>query len=309
MRHVLAIDGGQSAIRVRHSSAPGPVEVEGISRLEGDTIGTVAAAVAEGWRKAGAPATERVVLGLTTAPTDDSSRRRLCAEVAARMRVPEVWLADDAVTGHAGALSLEWGCSVIAGTGVACLAMPREGDTQIIGGHGYLLGDEGSAFWIGREGISAVLRARDGRGPGTALVAPATRHFDGLENLGDRLHSSERPVNAIARFAPDVLEAAASGDAVASAIADAATGELLALVRAAALHVAPEGGPVPVALGGRLLEQGLLRDRFEQALLRELPAATVRSADGSPLDGALLLGGGTDPGRYRDLVYVWGAAP
>jgi len=95
---------------------------------------------------------------------------------------------------------------------------------------------------------------------------------------------------------------------VASAIADAATADLLALVRAAGLHVAPEGNPYPVALGGRLIEGGALRDRLDQALLRELPAAATRSADGTPLDGALLLGGGAEPGRYGDLVYVWGTA-
>ncbi len=299
------MDGGQSAIRVCHSSASEHVEVEGISRLEGDTISAVAEAVAAGWRQAGAPPTERVVLGLTTAPTDEPSRRRLCSEVAARVEAPEVWLADDAVTGHAGALSRAWGCSVIVGTGVASLALPREGRARIIGGHGYLLGDEGGAFWIGSAGIRAVLRAIDGRGASTALVAPAKRHFGGLNDLGDRLHSSDRPVNTIARFAPDVLEMAARGDAVASTIVDTAASELLALVKATVLHVAAESDPVPLALGGRLVEAGVLRDRLEQAILRVLPAVTTRSADGSPLEGALLLGHQADPGRYRDLVYVW----
>jgi N-acetylglucosamine kinase-like BadF-type ATPase len=308
LRQVLAVDGGQSAIRVCLSSAGEPVEVEGVSRLEGDTISSVAEAVASGWRKVGAPTIERVVLGLTTAPTDDPSRQRLCSTVAARVDAPEVWLADDAVSGHAGALSLGWGCSVIIGTGVASLTMPREGDARIIGGHGYLLGDEGGAFWIGGAGIRAVLRATDGRGASTALVAPAERHFGGLEDLGDRLHSSDRPVDAIARFAPAVLEVAASGDAVASAIVVSAVIELLALVRTAVLGVAAEDDPVPLALGGRLVEQGILRDRLEEAILRELPNVMTRSADSSPLDGALLLGREADPGPYRDLVYVWGTA-
>ena len=56
------------------------------------------------------------------------------------------------MTSHAGALSLGWGVSLVAGTGVACLAVPAEGEPRIVGGHGYLLGDEGGAFWIGREG-------------------------------------------------------------------------------------------------------------------------------------------------------------
>ena len=44
MRRVLAVDGGQSTIRVRHSSVPEIVDLAGISHLEGDTVGSVAEA-------------------------------------------------------------------------------------------------------------------------------------------------------------------------------------------------------------------------------------------------------------------------
>ena len=164
MRRVLAVDGGQSGIRLRHSSGDRVVEVEGVSRLEGDTVAAVAGAIGRAWVTSGFEAIDRAVLGLTTAPTDTESRQRLCAQVAQVTGATEVWLADDAITTHAGALSLGWGVSVVAGTGVACLAVPDDGPARIIGGHGYLLGDEGGAFWIGREGLRAVLRALDGRG-------------------------------------------------------------------------------------------------------------------------------------------------
>src|SRR5689334_18804531 len=160
MGRVLGVDGGQSAIRLRHADTGRVIEVDGVSRLEGDTVDAVVRAVADGWARLGAPVTDRVVLGLTTAPTDTPSRDRLCAGVARATDASEVWLADDAVTTHAGALSGSWGVSVTVGTGVACLAVPRAGDPCIIGGHGYLLGDEGGGFWIGREGLRAVLRAR-----------------------------------------------------------------------------------------------------------------------------------------------------
>ena len=39
------------------------------------------------------------------------------------------------------------------------------------GGWGYLLGDEGGGFWIGRAALSAVVRQFDGRGPATLLTA------------------------------------------------------------------------------------------------------------------------------------------
>jgi N-acetylglucosamine kinase-like BadF-type ATPase len=305
---VLAVDGGQSAIRVRHSEAPATVELAGVSRLEGDTIEAVASTVAEGWRQAGARATDRAMLGLTTAPTGEPARRRLCELVAASIETREVWLADDAVTGHAGALSLGWGISIIVGTGVACLVAPCEGSPAIIGGHGYLVGDEGGGFWIGSAGLRAVLKARDGRGPSTALEGPAAHHFEGLDDVGDRLHSSPRPVDSIARFAPEVLAAAALGDAVASTIIDAAADELAALARSAARRLRSAVGPLPLALGGRLVQDRTLRLRLEQRIAAEAPEITLRSADGSPLEGALLLGAADDPGRYGDFVYTWAAA-
>ena len=161
---VLAADGGQSAIRVRHSHAGGPVELDGVSRLEGDTVEAVAAAIIRGWAGAGSPSVDRAVLGLTTAPTDGPSQLRLCAAVATGPGASEVWLTSDAVTAHAGALSLGWGVSVTVGTGAVCLAVPGDGEPRMIGGHGYLLGDEGGGFWIGRAGLRAVLRSLDGRG-------------------------------------------------------------------------------------------------------------------------------------------------
>jgi N-acetylglucosamine kinase-like BadF-type ATPase len=305
---VLAVDGGQSGIRVCHSRVGRSTEVEGISRLEGDTVGAVVEAIAAAWRELEEPAIERAVLGLTTAPTDEATRERLCLGLSELLGVPEVWLADDAVTAHAGALGGGWGVSVTVGTGVACLAVPMDGDAGLIGGHGYLLGDEGGGYWIGREGIRAVLRARDGRGPETRLERPAAKHFGGLEDLGDRLHSSDRPVNTIARFAPAVLTAAEADDAVAVSIIEDAVAELVALIAAGCRLAAPHADPVPVALGGRLVAEGGLRRRLETAIDSSLPRALLQSAQGTPLDGALLLGAADGTGTYDGLIYAWRAA-
>lgn len=304
---VLAVDGGQSAIRVRHSAWAADVESEGVSRLEGDVVTSVAAAVGRAWSEAGSPGVDRCVLGLTTAPTDEPSQQRLCEDVARGVGAGQVWLADDAVTAHAGALSMGWGVSVSVGTGVACMAAPREGTPRIIGGHGYLLGDEGGAFWIGRAGIAAALRAREGRGPATVITARVEKRFGGLGDLAEGFHGLSRPVDAIARFAPDVLAVAELGDIAATTIVSNATDELVTLVRAAVELLGPDARNVPVALGGRLMEDGLLRRRLEEALERSVPAAQAQPADGTPLDGALLLGTASDTGRYDSLVYRWAA--
>jgi glucosamine kinase len=303
---VLAVDGGQSGIRLRHTLDDRIVELEGVSRQEGDTVDSVAQAVVEGWRRLGSPPVDRAVLGLSTAPADPSDSDRLCRMVGEGTGAPEVWLTDDAVTSHVGALSGCPGISIVAGTGVACMALPPVGEPKLIGGHGYLLGDEGGGFWIGRRGLGAVLRAREGRGPTTALSEHAERRFGPLDDLHVRLHDAERPVHAIAGFAPDVFEAAVDGDAVAEAILDEAAQELMTLAAAGAAWVGVEAPPL--ALGGRLLaSRSELRRRLDLLLAASPLHPGSRDAVGTALDGALALGLSTDPNRYRTRVHIWQA--
>jgi glucosamine kinase len=307
MVSVLGVDGGQSAIRLRHSADDRVIEVDGVSRQEGDTIRTVAAAVADGWRRAGARRVDRVVLGLTTAPTDQAGADRLCELVSRSIAADEVWLADDSVTSHVGALSGCPGVSIVAGTGVACLAVPDHGDPRIIGGHGYLLGDEGGGFWIGRLGLRAALRAADGRGPATTLMPLAEERFGRLADLHVRIHDADRPVNTIAQFAPDVLDAAESGDDVAGSIVADGADELLGLARTATAWIDGEG--VALALGGRLLVAGSpLRRRLDERLAVAGLPVVARDADASALDGALRLGLSGDRQRYGDLIHAWRSA-
>jgi glucosamine kinase len=307
-RRVLAVDGGGSAIRVGLGGGAAPVELDPVPR-GGDAIERVAAAVANGWRQLGSPAVDRAVLGLTTAPSDSVDADRLARMVADVTAAAEVWVAGDAVTTHAGGLSLGWGVSVTAGTGVACLAMPATGEPRIIAGYGFLLGDEGGAYWIGREGLRQVLRGRDGRQAPSDLEAAARRRFGDLDDVHVRLHDDARAVTAIARFAQEVLDAAAGGLADATGIVDEAARELLLLAVAAGAHAgASPDAPVPLALGGRLLGEGApLRNRLEELIALDAEPLVPRSACASPLDGAHLLGLENDPGRYASLVHVWRA--
>lgn len=306
MTAVLAVDGGQSGLRARHSSAETIVEVEGVSRLEGDIIATVAEQVIGAWRLLGSPTTHRAVLGLTTAPTDKAGLDRLAGLVGEGTGASDVWVSDDTVTAHAGALGGEWGISLRVGTGVACLAVPPDaGPPVVIDGHGYLLGDDGAGYWIGREGLRAVLRSVDGRGGYTTLSTAAAERFGPLADLHVRIHDLPRAVNEIGQFAMPVLAAAMADDRVASIVITRAAGALAETVQAA---VAATGvtGDVPVVLGGRLLDRpSILRDRIVPAIHQVAPMAVVREASGSPLDGALALGLGTIQNRYRSMIHHW----
>lgn len=300
MTATLAVDGGQSGIRLRHSDSTRVVEVGGVIRST-DTVAAVAAAISQAVADGAFPPAARAVLGLTAAPSAANDADRLCALVSAATNAPEVWLADDTVTAHCGALSGEHGLCLVVGTGVACLAVPESARPRVFDGHGYLLGDEGGAFWIGRRAVRAALREYDRQevGPLTELVRA---RFGPLAGLAVRLHETESPVNEIAQFAKDVLAAASTNSAAAHLVDEAASRLLSTAMDAANIF---SDAPVAVALGGRLLEgASSLRERLA-ALLAEQPGLSVHSADGTPLDGAVLLGSFSSPGPYRDLVHVW----
>lgn len=300
----VGVDGGQSGTRLRIVQDGVTRSAEGVIRLEGDPVDNVVSAVLAAWPSGYAAPVNRLLLGLTTAPHISGGRKSLAGALATAVHAREVWLAEDLVTAHAGALPDRHGVALVVGTGVACLAVDAAtGETNVVDGAGYLLGDEGGAFWIGRAGIAAVIRAIDGRGPATGLRDHAGQRYGDLTNLGTALHSEPRAVVRIAGFAPDVLEAAGAGDPVADRIVAEAAGELARTVAAAAERVT--GDVVPVALGGQVLRDGaLLRDRLVQRLGTVCPRAEATAAAGTPLDGACELARSGSPGPYGPMIYV-----
>ncbi|MFF1293670.1 MULTISPECIES: N-acetylglucosamine kinase [unclassified Streptomyces] len=69
------------------------------------------------------------------------------------------------------------GLALVAGTGAVAMRIAGRRATTTVDGDGWLLGDDGSGFWIGRSAVRAALRMADGRGPGTGLAVLVGRAF------------------------------------------------------------------------------------------------------------------------------------
>jgi N-acetylglucosamine kinase-like BadF-type ATPase len=235
-----------------------------------------------------------VALGLTGFPQGHRLAEGFAAEVGALLDAAEVRVTQDMVTAHAGALADGYGVVVAAGTGLVCLAVDRDGSWHKVDGHGYLFGDAGSAFAIGRAGLIAVQRARDGRGPATKL---ADTPLDPVT-----LYPSATLVDDVARFAPEVLRCAGEGDPVAAELVVRAAEDIAETIGAAVGMLAGEG-PVPVACVG-----GLFAGAGDQLLgpVRAAlpPRAQFTQAVGTSLDGAERLAT-SPPGPYADLIITY----
>ena len=78
------------------------------------------------------------------------------------------------------------GIVIVSGTGSIAYGRNDQGEAARAGGWGYVLGDEGSGYWIGRLALRAVVRHADGRGRVTSLTPRLLAHF-GVERA-NRAH-------------------------------------------------------------------------------------------------------------------------
>lgn len=104
----------------------------------------------------------------------------------------------------------------ISGTGSITFGINENNQQGRVGGWGYLLGDEGSGYDLGRKGIMAVLHNEDGRGPSTMLKDLLFSYLQvtsGRE-LIDQIYHSSAPRMTIAQVSKLVFQAYEAGDVV-----------------------------------------------------------------------------------------------
>jgi len=168
----------------------------------------------------------------------------------------------------------------IVGTGTGYAARRSYGRWARVGGADYLLSDEGGGFDLGMAGLRSVVRAVDGRGPGTGLVERARAWADcpAGEGLVDALFERvyvTYPRVGVASFARLVVETAADGDEVALGLVDDAAGEVALGIRTAAARVGIAGSAPTVVMSGSLVSPGT---RLRERLMPRIEAALAPAA-------------------------------
>ena len=290
---IVAVDVGGSGCRARlagpgtrcevRTGGPPPVGIQGIDVAALAT--TLYAAAVRLRAQCGAGAVAGIGIGMRglLRLADDLSalRKTLSTPLGARVTV----LAADAVTAHVGALRLEPGAVVAAGTGVVALGTDLERRWKLVDGWGHLLGDCGGGAWIGGAGLRAALRAHDGRPGGSpALLDRLVARYGPPEALPWQVYPHPNPAKVLAAFATQVAAAARDGDAVAAGIWEQASHHLAETAATALV----DGVPPTASWSGGLFsaDDELLSGPFRRALTRLRPDVVIVPPHGDPLDGA-----------------------
>ncbi len=185
------------------------------------------------------------------------------------------------------------GVMVVAGTGSIAFGRDQQGTTARAGGWGFAIGDEGSAHWIGRAAVSAVLRASDRTGEASEKIPPeplasALCKAWGVTSLLDLARAANSvPPPDFAGLFPAV--AASKDDLALQVLADAGR-ELAEIVSVVVQRLFPkdDAGPVPVAMtGGVFRHAELTKGTFYNELRRLDPRVEINLTPVEPVEGAL----------------------
>jgi len=188
-----------------------------------------------------------------------------------------------------GLNSLEGYC-LIAGTGSIALGRSLDGNLVRSGGHGYMLGDEGSAAWIGKTAIARTLRSLEKRDLPTDMLA-AILEAAGLAQCGDLIRYVHHDAGKakIAALAPLVTAAARKEDPLALDIICTGACELALLVKSV-LEKSPQIQRRELVLAGGVMEHDeILTGKLKEILARDFPSLSVSAPKGTALEGACTL--------------------
>jgi N-acetylglucosamine kinase-like BadF-type ATPase len=184
------------------------------------------------------------------------------------------------------------GIVIVSGTGSIAYGRNSRGEASRAGGWGYVLGDEGSGYWIGRLALRAVVRHADGRGRETTLTPRLLAHF-GVERAAEliqRVYHEELTPAAIASLAHYAQEAREEGDMVAAGILNRAADELITAAAAvmARLDLADQSFSFVLA-GGMFYAVPWLCDQLKLLLPSLAPQSRTIRLETDPAAGAVQL--------------------
>jgi len=182
------------------------------------------------------------------------------------------------------------GAVLVAGTGSVCCGRDAQGCLFRTGGYGYLIDDGGSGYAIGRDILTAVVRAEDGRGAATCLTSLV---YDALQihTIGELitwLYSSSVSKKEIAALAPLLQSALDKQDEVAQGIAEHAAQDLCDLVEALWHRAALTEGELALS-GSILLKMPMIRARLTALLGTRIPLLRMVEPWGTAAEGAALM--------------------
>ena len=176
---------------------------------------------------------------------------------------------------------------LIAGTGSAAIGRDAQGNVARVGGHGYLLGDDGSAYHVGQRAIRGALRYFERTGADTPLGKRILAEMgeSSWTELQPRINAG--PDEVFPHVFPVVLQAAEANDPAARALLDDSATALADLVKDLAERMQLQSRRFLLArTGGMLGRSQYFDERLDNFLRKAAPFGQFGALQLSPAEAA-----------------------
>lgn len=307
MKIIAGVDGGATQTRVALADTSG--RILGTGKSGPSNYGSVPKYkiqnhIEEAFRQAFEQAEisitqiEAIFLGMAGVVSKaDRKAIRQIIEESELVNVREICVDHDIRISLGGGLAGQEGIALIVGTGSSCYGSSRGGRDWMAGGWGHLLDDRGSAYDIARRGLSAVIRAADGRGPKTDLTEVIMQglNISQIHEIMQKVYvdgPSGRPMDKkeIASLATLVTKAAHEGDEVALQIVREGISELVLMVKTVVNHLNFSSSRIPLVIsGGTVNGSTLIKNKLFGALQSSGLEIAIQKPIFSPVKGSILL--------------------
>lgn len=197
----------------------------------------------------------------------------------------------DQETALYGAQNAMKGIILIAGTGSICFGVNEQGEQHRAGGFGHLIDDEGSGYSIGRDLLSVLVQAEDGRVSDTIIPALVYEQL-GLSTVREIVgfvYDKNTTKKEIAKLAPIMTAACERGDRAALELAERSAAGLFKLVLPVIERLKLQDSPIAIA-GSVLQKSRFVREALERKLGQSYPLAKLILPIKDAAYGAVLLG-------------------
>jgi N-acetylglucosamine kinase-like BadF-type ATPase len=292
---LLAVDGGGSKTRALLADTTGNVIGRGTGGSSNyHVVGLEAAGRAlqiaiDGARKAANGSDGRIVAAcFGLASVDRPSDQLLINGWVSRQGLTDRFcIVNDSELVLAAGTPEGWGIALICGTGSICVGRSKDGRGARAGGWGYLMGDEGSGYFLGVQALRLATQTADGRADAQRILDMVLEQWEleHPEQLLSFVYQTEGNHGEIAALAERILDLAEDGDLHAQRLLDTAARALAQHVDTVARRL--EIKEPPLALGGGLMASSeRLRRAMHSNISISLGPVTVVE---EPARGGLLI--------------------
>lgn len=295
----LAVDGGGTKTQVLCANAAGEVQGEGVAgptNLTATNFGAASFNLREGIRQATESLPEDadlsvMVMGLAgmDTPSEEVMARKIFSEAIADYHIEQFVLVNDTIIGLEGDSNNPNAVVLIAGTGSSCVGRNAEGKTAKAGGYDYLLTDQGSGYWIGREVLRAAMASWDHTGPKSLLEDLVCQQYQikSILDLKDHVYNPDLGKGEVAESSRLCSEAFEQGDEVARQIFNQAVDELFTMVQAVMTRLHLVDKPTDIVLVGSITKIPYVNEKLDAKLNEQFPQLTIKDPEKPPVYGAL----------------------